>query len=85
MNEKIRQELYHLKKGKICPNSYMCIFNSEKDLCEARSHALANSLECIEKQQCFCKHSIEINSIFICKCKLRKFIAINLEEISKHN
>ena len=50
MNEKIRQELYHLKKGKICPNSYMCIFNSEKDLCEARCHALANSLECIEKQ-----------------------------------
>jgi hypothetical protein len=85
MNEKIRQELYHLKKGKICPNYYMCIFNSEKDLCEARCHALANSLECIDKQQCSCKHSIGVNSNYMCKCNLRKFIAINIEEISMLN
>ena len=85
MNTEVRQELYHLKKETNCSKSYMCILNSEKDLCEYRCHALANSLECIDNKQCSCKHSIKVNLTYMCKCKLKKFIAINLGEISKLN
>jgi hypothetical protein len=85
MNEEMRQELYRLKGETNCTKNYLCIFESGNDLCEARYHASADLLECIDEQKCSCEHSTEVSSIYICKCQLRKFLAINLEEISKHN
>ncbi len=85
MNEEIRQELYRLKKETSCTKNYLCILKSGNDLCEARYHASTDLLECIDKQQCSCEHSIEVNSTYICKCQLREFLEINLEEISKYN
>jgi hypothetical protein len=81
MNEEIRQELYLLKKETNCTKNYLCVFESEKTLCEAKYHASTDLLECIDKQKCSCEHSRKVSSIHMCVCRLRKFIAINLQEI----
>ena len=85
MNEEMRQELHHLIIESNCTKNYLCIFETGNDLCEARYHVAADLLECVDKQQCSCENSIEVSSIYICKCQLRTFIAINLKEISKYN
>ena len=66
MNEEIRQELYRLKKETNCTKNYRCIFESEKTLCDAKYHASAGLLECIDKQKCSCEHSIKVSSIYMC-------------------
>ena len=81
MNEEIQQELYQLKKETNCTKNYQCIFESEKNLCDAKYHASENLLECIDQQKCYCEHSIKVSSTYMCTCRLREFIAINLKEI----
>ena len=81
MNEEMRQELYRLKEETNCTKKYRCIFETGNDLCEARYHVSADLLECIDKQKCSCEHSRKVSSIHMCVCRLRKFIAINLQKI----
>jgi hypothetical protein len=85
MNEEMRQELYRLKEITKCSKYYRCIFEPENALCEAKYYESEDLLECIDNQRCSCEHSIKVSSIYICKCQLRKFLSINLEEISKLN
>ena len=81
MNEEIRQELYRLKKEINCTKNYQCVFESEKTLSDAKYHASTDLLECIDKQKCSCEQSRKVSSIYMCVCRLRKFIAKNLQEI----
>ena len=85
MNEEMRQEFHRLIIESNCTKNYLCIFETGNDLCETRYHVSSDLLECIYKQQCSCEHSIKVNPTYICKCQLREFLAINLEEIAKNN
>ena len=85
MKEDLQQELDCLKEKTSCSKNYRCISDTIQDLCDAKFHALANLLECIDHQKTSCQHSIKVSSIYICNCPLRKFLALNLEEITKIN
>ena len=85
MNEEMRQEFHRLITESNCTNNYLCIFETGNDSYKARYHVSVDLPECIYKQQCSCEHQRKVNSSYICKCQLRKFIAKNLEEISKDN
>ena len=85
MNEEMRQEFHRLIIESNCTNNYLCIFETGNDLCKARYHVSADLPECIYKQQRSCEHQRKVNSSYICKCQLREFLAINLEEIAKNN
>ena len=85
MNEEIRQELYRLKGITKCSKYYRCIFEPGNTLCEAKYNESADLLECNDNQRFSCEHSIKVSLIYKCKCQLRKFLSINLEEVSKLN
>jgi len=85
MNRELQQELYRLKDETSCSKKYRCISDATHDLCDAKFHALANLLECIDHQKTSCEHSIKVSSIYICNCPLRKFLALNLEKLTSIN
>ncbi len=44
------------------------------------------NMECIDDQSNTCKFHIAFNENFICRCPLRKFVAINFDELyEKYN
>ena len=84
LDEKTKQELSSLMEITSCSKHYQCLFEPEKTLDESKHLALANLLICMDNQHFYCRYSINVSSIYMCQCKLRKFLLINIEEISKH-
>jgi hypothetical protein len=79
-----RQKLSYLMETTNCSKHYQCLFEPEKTLDESKYLALENLLVCMDNQHFYCRSSINVNSNYMCQCQLRKFLLINIEEISKY-
>ena len=79
MDEKKRQALSYLMETINCSKHYQCLFESEKTLDESKYLALENFLTCMDNQHFYCRYTVNVNSIYMCQCKLRKFLLINIE------
>jgi len=82
MDDKVEKKLTELKESVKCPKNYRCIMESIENICHAKYHALSETMECLDKSEISCEYSESGNNIFLCNCPLRKFIAINFEDIS---
>jgi hypothetical protein len=81
MNDQLINKLNQLKEQTSCSKKHRCLVGSPEDLCYAKYHAQADLMECLEGQSNICKFSIAFNETFICRCSLRKFVAINFDEL----
>jgi hypothetical protein len=61
-----------------CPRSFRCYESGLEDLTPVKviSH---NAIECLKARESFCPMSVAFGlSIVICKCPLRKYVAVTL-------
>ncbi len=76
-------ELIKLDENNICVKNFACIQDSFKDRDYASNQAIADLMECTDRHSKSCEFSGSFSSTDICKCPLRKLIAINFDELGK--
>ncbi len=81
MNNELINKLNLLKEQTNCSKKHQCLVGSPEELCFVKYHAKADLMECLDGQSNICKFSIAFSETFICRCPLRKFVAINFVEI----
>ncbi len=68
-----------------CSKNFSCTKDPLKDPCKARYQAMADLLECHDNQTSTCEFSEQFGAGYVCKCPLRKLIALNIEELNKND
>ncbi len=76
-------ELIKLDESNICSKNFACIQDSFKDCYYAKNQAIADLMECLDVHSKACEFSDFFSTTAICKCPLRKLIAINFKELGK--
>jgi len=84
LNEFIK-ELNKLEDQIECSKNFLCTKEPLEDPCNARYQAIADLLECLDDQSTTCEFSVPFGTGYVCKCPLRKLIALNIEELNKNN
>jgi hypothetical protein len=78
-------ELNKLEDQIECSKNFSCTKEPLKDSCNARYQAIADLMECLNDQSITCEFSVPFGTGYVCKCPLRKLIALNIEELNKNN
>jgi len=84
MNSELHEALDELKNSIHCQKNYRCIKEPVTNLFQAKYHALADMMECLDKCSENCEFSEKSNHLTMCNCPLRKFIAINFDEMCSY-
>lgn len=80
MEEHEKKILFELKKQINCSKNFPCIQLDINNLCKAKYTLHNDLLECLEEKPINCEFAAERETIYLCKCILRKHIAKNLEK-----
>jgi hypothetical protein len=85
VDDELINKLNQLKEQTACSKKHRCLVGSPEELYFEKYHAEADLMECLDGQSNICKFSIAFSETFICRCPLRKFVAINFDELYKKN
>ena len=82
MDPEKQKELLRIKEQTRCSKQHRCLKDSLRDICKAKYLAVADMMQCLDETPEKCDYSQPSEGIIRCKCPLRRYIAIHIEEIS---
>lgn len=82
MDQQLAKQLEELREQVSCKNKYRCLKDVFFNSCAHKCYALSDTMPCYSDCSEDCTDKNSFASAYICKCPLRKFIAINIGEIS---
>ena len=81
MENSLINKLTQSKEQTACQKYYRCLVDIAREPQAAKHHALSDLMECLDDQSDACKFSRAFSETFMCKCPLRKFAAINFDDL----
>jgi len=76
----MQAEIETIMHGMQCSKDFECYRSGFEKLCRVRTTAKGKLIQCLEKNQKNCEFRLSFIGRALCKCRLRKYIAKNLNK-----